>query len=47
MLNDNKDLKLKDPAMDVLGDTLKIAKQENVSKINEMRQKEQAKKDGK
>lgn len=39
MLDNENDLHLKDAAMDALGDTLKIAKQKNTSKINELNQK--------
>lgn len=39
MLDSEHDLNLKDPAMDALGDTLKIAKNNNNAKINELNQK--------
>lgn len=39
MLDSANDLNLKDPAMDALGDTLKIAKNNNNAKINELNQK--------
>lgn len=39
MLKDDNDLNLKTPALDALGDNLKIAKSENIRTINELQQK--------
>ena len=46
MLNGESDLKVKDPAMDNLGKTLKIVKTQNVEQINKIRNREN-KNDGK
>ena len=46
MLNGENDLKVKDPAMDNLGKTLKIVKTQNIEKINKIRNREN-KNDGK
>lgn len=42
MVDNDMDLTLKDPAMDALGDTLKIAKNKNIDRINDLREQEQA-----
>lgn len=44
-IQNDKDMHLKDPAMDALGDILKIAKQDNIEKINEMQKRENSNKD--
>lgn len=46
-VQNDKDLHLKDPAMDALGDILKIAKQDNIEKINAMQKRDNANKEGK
>ena len=46
MLNGESDLKVKDPAMDNLGKTLKIVKTQNIEQINKIRNREN-KNDGK
>ena len=46
MLNGENDLKVKDPAMDNLGKTLKIVKTQNIEQINKIRNREN-KNDGK
>ena len=47
MLKDDNDLNLKTPALDALGDNLKIAKSENIRTINELQQKANQNKDNK
>ena len=41
MVDDSNDLRLKDNAMDVLGDTLKIAKNRNNTNMNNLQQKKE------